>query len=84
MRRPCGTVLLKSVELASGAKYLYPRLTYCYLGLEVSLQSLLQRPNFYESCNLWQSRQANEGVLRDVYDGKIWSDFQNYERSAHA
>ena len=79
MQRPCGTVLLKSVELASGAKYLYPRLTYCYLGLKVSLQSLLQRPNFYESCNLWRSRQANEGLLRDVYDGKIWSDFQNYE-----
>lgn len=41
MRRPCGTILLKSVELASGAIHLYPRLTYCYLSLEVSLQSLL-------------------------------------------
>lgn len=31
------------------------------------------------SCNVWHSRQANEGMLSDVYDGKIWSDFQNYE-----
>ena len=78
MRMPCGTILLKSVELASGVTYLYPRLTYCYLGLEVSLQHLLLRRDFYKDCELWRSRQTDEGMLRDIYDGKIWSEFQPF------
>ena len=38
MRKQCGTILLKTVEYASGVTYVYPRLTYCYLGLKVSMQ----------------------------------------------
>lgn len=40
MRRPCGTLLLKSVESASGKTYLYPYLTYCYLGLRISMEKI--------------------------------------------
>lgn len=79
MRAPCGALLLKSVEFASGVTYLYPRLTYCYLGLEVSLQSFLLRPDFYNTCEKWLSRQVNDGVLHDVQDGKIWSEFLYYD-----
>ena len=46
MRKQCGAVLLKTVEYASGVTYLYPRLTYCYLGLKVSMQRLLSQPDF--------------------------------------
>ena len=45
MRAACGTPLLKSVELASQRKILYPFMTYCYFGLECSLQSLLLIPS---------------------------------------
>ena len=34
MRRQCGTLLLKSIESVSGRIYLFPYLTYCYLGLK--------------------------------------------------
>ena len=34
MRTQCGTLLLKTVELASGRKVFYPFMTYCYLGLQ--------------------------------------------------
>ena len=34
MRTRCGTVLLKSVKLTSRNTYLYPYLTYCYLGVQ--------------------------------------------------
>jgi len=37
MREPCGTLLLKTVEFASGKRHFYPFLTYCYLSLEVSI-----------------------------------------------
>ena len=46
MRRPCGTLLLKIVEMASGRTYFYPFLTYCYVNLDVSLHSFLDRPDF--------------------------------------
>ena len=67
----CGTVLLKTVELACEKTYLYPQLTYCYLGLEVSLQRLLLHPDFSIYCELWRSRQIDKSVLWDIYDGRI-------------
>lgn len=79
LRTPCGAILLKSVEFASGETYLYPRLTYCYLGLEMSVQSFLNRPDFCNSCEQWCARQVNDGVLRDVQDGRIWSEFLSYD-----
>ena len=78
MRTPCGALLLKTVELANGKRHLYPFLTYCYVSLELSIQSLLNRPGFFENCERWRSRHSQEGVLRDVYDGKIWKDFQSF------
>ena len=63
-------VLLKTVELASGRTYFYPQLTYCYVGLEVSLQRFPLRLDFSSDCELWRSRHI-EGVLRDIYDGKV-------------
>ena len=76
MRSACGTLLLKSVELAT---YLYPFLTYCYLGLDVSLQTLFDRPTFYNQCELWRSRSHIDGEMEDVYDGKMWQKFMVYE-----
>lgn len=79
MRRECGVVLLKTVELAGGKKCLYPRMTYCYLGLEVPLQALLMKPDFYTNCELWRSRSKDQGVMHDVYDGKVWADFKSFD-----
>lgn len=41
MRKSCDTLLLKTVELASSKKIMYPYRIYCYLSIENSLQSLL-------------------------------------------
>ena len=78
MRSTCGTLLLKTVELAGGRTYLYPFLSYCYVGLDHSLQLLLDRPDFFNQCEQWRSRSPKDGMLYDVYDGKIWKDFQSY------
>ena len=78
MRAPCETVLLKRVELASGSTYFYPYLTYCYLSVQLSIQSFLLRPEFYEHCELWRTREMHSEYLSDVYDGKIWKDFQSF------
>ena len=49
-RRECAHPLLKSVSLVSGRKRLYPFKVYCYKSLQSSLQELLLRPGFHESC----------------------------------
>ena len=60
MRTQCWTLLLKTIELASGR------------------QALLNRPGFSSSCEEWRSRRVKSGVMDDVYDGKIWNEFQCY------
>ena len=79
-RSPCNTLLLKTVELSSGRKVLYPRKIYCYNSLSSSLQELLLRPGFVEECNHWRDRPCSN-MIRDVYDGKIWKKFLNVEGS---
>ena len=74
-RKNCDTPLLKTVELCSGRRVFYPHLTYCYLGLRTSLHSILNRPDVVKGCEKWRER-AMVDVLADVYDGKIWKDFQ--------
>lgn len=76
MRQPCGTILLKTVELSSCKKILYPHLTYCYLSIETSLQSMLLRPSFITACSKWKTREVKSGVLQDIYDGRLWKEFQ--------
>ena len=78
MRAPCETALLKRVELISGSIYFYPYLTYCYLSLQLSLQSFLLRPEFDEHCELRRIREMRSENVSDVYDGKIWRDFQSF------
>ena len=70
---------MKTVELASKKKLLYPYLTYCYLGIETTLQILLLRPSFVRECNKWRTRKVKSDVLQDVYDGKIWKEFQVHD-----
>lgn len=79
MRKPCGATLLKTVELAGGRTFLYPYMTYCYFSLESSMQMLLDKPDFFSNCEQWRNRQASTEVLQDIYDGKIWREFQSYK-----
>ena len=80
-RATCQTVLMKSVELVGGRRILYPFLLYCYLGVEATLQQVLQRPNIDKWCEEWRHIQRKEDNYCDVYDGKIWQDFCNYDGS---
>ena len=80
-RQRCRGILLKTVELATKRTIFYPLMTYCYLNLSVSLQSLLLDPAFTTECALWKTRQASE-CLMDVYDGRVWKRFVDYNGSS--
>ena len=54
-------------------------MTYCYLGIEVSLKALFLHPNCYNLVEEHRSRvNVPEGTLSDIYDGNMWSDYQYY------
>ena len=40
------------------------------------------RPGFIEKCELWRSYSKEPGKFKDIYDGKIWADFMEYEGKA--
>ena len=78
-RRPCETVLLKTVRTSAGTTFLYPRNLFCYKELTGSLYDFVSRPDFIDQCELWRNRQVAIGVYSDVYDGKVWEEFQVHE-----
>ena len=49
------------------------------MGLKCSLESLLLTQQFVELSEHWRSRDNTSGKLCDIYDGKIWSEFQQYD-----
>ena len=75
-RKSCHALLMKSVRTSSGSTVLYPRLLYCYKSVAQSLQNLLMRPGFIELCEKWRCWKQSKDVLADVYDGKVWQEFQ--------
>ena len=75
-KSPCNTLLLKTVEVASKKKILYPFKIYCYQSIKDSLQKLFNQPNFDKHCEHWRTRSSIEGTISDIYDGQIWKDFQ--------
>jgi hypothetical protein len=40
-----------------------------------SLENLVQRSNFEDLCEKWRFFERKEGVLGDVFDGRIWKEF---------
>ena len=75
-RLGCDTLLLKTVVLNNGKKVLYPFKVFCYRSLKTSLQCLLLRAGFADTCEHWRSRREKAGVYQDIYDGKIWKELR--------
>lgn len=75
-RNPCETLLLKMVTTATGRKFLYPFKSYCYKPLKSSLATLLLLPDFFANCQSWRTKGSFDNIYRDVFDGRIWKDYQ--------
>ena len=39
---------------------------------------LINRTNFLEKCDKWRQRVTEDDLLTDIYDGRLWNDFQMY------
>ena len=78
MRLPCACPLLKSVEVSSGKHILYPFLT-CYLSVTESLKARFLQSGFATMCEEWRFRNVRADVYSDIYDGKVWGEFQYFD-----
>eukprot|EP00731_Ephydatia_muelleri_P003518 Em0001g3518a len=75
-RQHCGSQLLRAVVTKDGDHKFYPLKVYCYKPLIESLQTLLSKPGVLNSCEHWRERKIPKDTLCDIYDGKIWEEFQ--------
>ena len=71
-RLPCNVQLIKTVRTSAGTTSLYPRQLYCYHSIIDHLKDRVKSPGFFEKCEMWRSRNKEEGVLMDIYDGMIF------------
>ena len=72
-RQKCGTDLMKSIKVEKNYK-LVPRKIYVYNSISSTLQKLMSRPGFFESCEAWREANSSDGFMTDVYDGKLWRE----------
>ena len=67
---------MKCVELTNKSKTPNPFKVYCYNSLITTLKELLLKPEFFSECKKWKTLHNSE-MLSDVYDGKLWKEFEN-------
>lgn len=79
-RKRVDVPLLKEVVTSTGNRKYYPYLVYPYSSLVSSLRFLFSRPGFYHNCEKWRKDfKSDSSLLSDVYDGKVWKDFLQFE-----
>lgn len=78
-RKQCGQNLMKTITAPSGKTTLVPYKVYCYKSLKENLQNLLRNPDFEEMCEKWRELEHHEDTLSDVYDGRVWAQFNGSE-----
>ena len=79
-RKTCGTPLMKKVRMKAGTS-LQPFKVYPYCSIRESIARLVARAGFLELCEQWRARQHQcpSEYLGDIYDGRIWHDFNSDE-----
>ena len=77
-RKPCNHKLIAEVTLGGGKRCHYPLKVYCYSSLIYNLTKLLERENVLHACEHWRTRNIMEGMMEDIYDGRVWRDFESF------
>jgi len=78
-RRPCSALLMKRVRTKS-SYVLRAIKVYPYKSLKKSIQQLVKRKGFVDSCEKWRSHIDPGGFVSDIYDGSVWKEFNSADR----
>ena len=54
----------------------HPFTVYCYQSVRNTLTRFLIRPGFAIKCELWRDRGIPQGFLPDVFNGRVWKEWQ--------
>ena len=65
---------MQEIKLIGERRILYPFLMCCYLGMEASVEQLLQWPCVESWCEEWRNRPKIPDSYSDVYDMNIWNE----------
>ena len=57
--------------------------TYSYGSVKRSTHTFLARSGWEQDCQNWRDRNTDVGMLKDVYDGKIWKTFRYHDGSLY-
>ena len=81
-RKPCSHSLLRQAVSNKGKAFFTPYQVFCYKSLVESIKYLITNDDkFFVLCNQWRSRNVSDGILADVYDGKVWQEFGEFLKS---
>ncbi|EXX58570.1 hypothetical protein RirG_196780 [Rhizophagus irregularis DAOM 197198w] len=74
--KPCGMELTVQAPLGNGNKN-RPKLLFPLPSLKLQINSLYQRSGIQQQLRKWTNRHVDNGMLTDIYDGKIWKSFSD-------
>jgi len=74
LRQECRTSLVKKVNIQKGV-VMKLILIYPITSIKQQLCNLFKREDFEQSMRKWKDRKIGDGVLSDIYEGKIWREF---------
>ena len=74
-RKECDTQLVRKVQHPRNVSVV-PLRVFCYNSIITNLQQLVSHPNFLNMCDHWKNRVCDCNMLGDIYDGRIWEEFQ--------
>ena len=75
-RKKCNTLLFKLNKSVLGKEVCTPVSLFCYNSIIKGLENFFKRDGFYELCQHWRHLPTSGDVLHDIYDGRVWKDFQ--------
>ena len=69
-RQPCGAEITMKVPVVKDY-VIRPRMVYSLPSLKTQLTAMYQRPGFESLLRKWTNRNAETGLMSDIYDGEI-------------
>ena len=82
-REPCGAYLMRAAKTRTEKFTVKPHKVYAYQSLKQAISNLLNREgilDYFDECYKIND-SLSEGVLCDIYDGRVWKDFQATDKS---
>lgn len=75
-RKQCGAPLLQKVYKNNNHVIFRPFKIYVYHPISNALSRLFNRTGFATICEHWRQRHEYPGYMTDVYDGRLWEEWQ--------